>query len=165
MNGDPKDKVILENANVKKAKNILLCMDNDSEILLAIHVIRELNPWINIISKMNDPEFIPMAESAGADQVVAPSAISGRLLSIMTTQPYVVKWFLHTTSRSIHEQYLEYPVDKGSMFVGKTLADMREFANIKIIGVESSEGFEKLPHHNYEIKVGDRLIIMAEDIK
>ena len=163
MNGDPHDKAVLENANVMKAKNILLCMDSDSEILLAIHIIRQLNPWINITAKMNDPDYIPMAESAGSDQVVAPSAIAGRLLSIVTEQPYVVKWFLNATSTSIyHEKFVEYNVEPKSVFADKTLANVRDLQNVRIIGVESEDGFEKIPGEDYKIKVGDRLIIMID---
>ncbi len=164
MNGDPQDKTILENANIKKAKNVLLCMDSDSEILLAIHIIRELNPWINITAKMNDPEYIPMAESAGADQVVAPSAISGRLLSIVPEQPYVVKWFLGATSTTLNEKFIEYIVGPKSVFAGKTLDLIRQSSNIKIIGVESTEGFEKLPKDDYEIKIGDKLIVLFDTL-
>ena len=161
MSGDPKDKTILENANVMKAKNILLCMNNDSEILLAIHIIRELNPWINITAKLNDPDHIPMAESAGADQVVAPPAIAGRLLSIIPEQPYVVRWILSATSQAFDQEFVEYYVHEKSVFTGRTLASMREAAHIKIIGVESVDGFEKLPKDDYEIKTGDKLVVMV----
>jgi len=161
MDGDPHDRTILENANAAKAKNILLCMNNDSKILLAIHVIRELNPWTNIIAKMNDPSYIPMAESAGADQTIAPAALAGRLLSIVTNQPYVVKWFLKSTSLSMHEKFVEYPVHDKSLFVDKTVADIRRDSKLKIIGVESGDGFEKIPSDTYSIKSGDKLIMMV----
>tara|TARA_Y100000310_G_C20699863_1_gene828706 strand:- start:6243 stop:7265 length:1023 start_codon:yes stop_codon:yes gene_type:complete len=163
MDGDPHDRSTLENANVSKAKNIMLCMNNDSKILLAIHVIRELNPWTNIIAKMNDPGYIPMAESAGADQTIAPAALAGRLLSIVTKQPYVVKWFLQATSVSMHEHFVEYPVQEKSLFVNKTIADIRRDSKLKIIGIESGDGFEKLPSESYTISPGDKLIVMVSD--
>ncbi len=90
LKGNPSDKVALQNANVEKGRNILLCMEDDADNVLAIHLVRELSPWINITARINDPDIIPMAESAGADQVVSPAAIAGRLLSLASTQPYLV---------------------------------------------------------------------------
>ncbi len=162
ISGDPCDKSVLGSANIQKAKHILLCMDDDSEVLLAAHVIRELNPWVNITAAISNSEYISMAESAGADQVIAPSAIAGRLLSIISERPYVVKWFLDTTSKSMHGKYIEYFVAPNSLFAGKSLSAIRQLHALRVIGVESEGGFDKLPHGDYELKPGDRLVVMVE---
>ena len=72
IRGDPKSEDVLMKANIKNASNVVLAMDRDSDVLLAIHVIRELNPFIHLVAKINSHEHVALAEAAGADRVVSP---------------------------------------------------------------------------------------------
>jgi voltage-gated potassium channel len=162
VKGDPKDALILEKANIKNTKNAILCMENDSDVLLTLHLIRQLNPWVNVVAKINNYEHVKLAEHAGADEVVSPSAIAGRLLSIATEEPYVVKWVLNATTSAAEEEFIEYQVTKESMLHQKTIEEASKLMhNAKIIGFVTHKGFEKFPSNEYVLKSGDRLVLMA----
>jgi voltage-gated potassium channel len=165
--GNPTNPDILKRANIKNAKSIVLAMEQDSDVLLAIHVIRELNPWINIVAKINNHEHIKIAESAGADQVVSPPSIGGRLLSMVADEPSVVDWVLKATSGEKGIRLIEYNVAKDSVFVDKTIADVRkEFGDkAKIIGVDTAEGLEKIPGDELKIEPGNKLIMLVNTKK
>lgn len=162
IKGDPKDGLVLEKANIKNTRNAILCMEHDSDVLLTLHLIRELNPWVNVVAKINNYEHIKLAEHAGADQVVSPSAIAGRLLSIATEEPYVVKWVLNATTSAAEEEFVEYQVTKESMLHQKTIGEASKLMhNSKIIGFVTHKGFEKFPSNEYVLKSGDRLVLMT----
>jgi Trk K+ transport system NAD-binding subunit len=162
IKGDPKDALILEKANIKNTKNAILCMNNDSDVLLTLHLIRQLNPWIDVVAKIDHYEHVKLAEHAGADQVVSPSAIAGRLLSIATEEPYVVKWVLNATTSAAEEEFLEYKVTKESRLHQKTIAEASKTLNkAKIIGFVTHRGFERFPSNEYVLKSGDRLVLMT----
>lgn len=167
MAGDPTNPDILRRANVMNAKNIVLAMEKDSDVLLAIHVIRDLSPWINIVAKINNHEHIRIAESAGADQVVSPPSIGGRLLSLVADEPSVVDWVTRVTSKEKGTKLIEYHVTKASPFSGKTISTVRRELgdSAKIIGVDTADGLEKIPGDDLKIESGNKLIMLIDTTK
>ena len=161
--GDPTDKDTLQKANIKNAKNIILAMEEDSEVLLAIHVVRDLNPWINIVAKINNHEHIKLAESAGADHVVSPPSIGGRLLSMATDEPAAVDWLVRTMSVEKGIELVEYDVTQKSTLANKTIGEARIQLKgaAKIIGMDTAEGFEKVPEDHLKIEPGNKLIMVT----
>jgi voltage-gated potassium channel len=162
--GDPTNPEILKRANIKNAKSIVLAMEEDAEVLLAIHVVRDLNPWINIVAKINNHEHVKIAESAGADHVVSPPSIGGRLLSMFADEPSAVEWVIRATRGEKGVELIEYDVTKDSAFINKTVGDARkEFGDkVKIIGVDTAEGFEKVPGDELRIEAGNKLIMLVD---
>ncbi|MBW2967243.1 NAD-binding protein [Candidatus Woesearchaeota archaeon] len=162
--GNPTNPGTLRSANITNAKSIILAMDEDSDVLLAIHVIRELNPWINIVAKINNHEHIKIAESAGADQVVSPPSIGGRLLSMVSDEPAAVDWVIRSTSAEKGMKLIEYTIDADSPYVGKTVAEARKGfkGNAKLIGVDTAAGLEKIPGDDLKIEAGNKLIMLVD---
>jgi len=165
--GDPTNPDILRRSNVVGAKNIVLAMEEDSDVLLAIHVIRDLNPWINIVAKINHHEHIKIAESAGADQVVSPSSIGGRLLSMVTEEPAAVEWLIRATSGEKGMQLTEYHVTKDSVFANKSVGHIRKELKdkAKIIGIDTAKGLEKVPSDDMMIEPGNKLLMLIDSSK
>ena len=163
ISGDPTEKDTLQKANIKNAKNIVLAMDEDSEVLLAIHVVRDLNPWINIVAKINDHEHVKLAEAAGADHVVSPPSIGGRLLSMATDEPAAVEWVVRTISIVGGIELVEYDVTNKSTLANKTIGEARKAlkGTAKIIGMDTAEGFEKVPEDHLKIEPGNKLIMVT----
>ncbi|MBW2964573.1 NAD-binding protein [Candidatus Woesearchaeota archaeon] len=162
--GNPTSPDVLRRANVQNARNIVLAMDNDSDVLLAVHVIREINPWINIVAKINNHEHIKIAESAGADRVVSPPSIGGRLLSMVAEEPNAVDWVIRATSGERGIRMMEYDITPDSIFVDKTVAQIRHDLGdkAKIIGVDTAEGFEKIPADTLKIETGNKIIMLVD---
>ena len=138
-------------------------MDRDSDVLLAIHVIRELNPFINLVAKINSHEHVSLAEAAGADRVVSPPSIGGRLLSIAAEEPDVVDWVTTVTTSKEGLKLVEYDVTKDSPARGRTIRQVRErlAGSAEIIGIETAAGFEKIPVDSYRLDVGNKMILLT----
>ncbi|NQU78880.1 NAD-binding protein [Candidatus Woesearchaeota archaeon] len=167
VNGDPTRPDILSRANITNAKNVVLAMEEDSQVLLGIHVIRNLNPWINIVAKINNHEHVKIAESAGADQVVSPSSIGGRLLSMVAEEPSAVEWIMKAMTSREGIQLIEYDVVPESSFVNRTVREARKELGdrAKIIGVDTATGLEKIPGDDLKIEVGNKLIMLIDENK
>ena len=165
--GDPTKEETLEKANIKNAKNVILSFDDDSDALLAIHVIRDLNPWLNIVAKIHDNEHVKLAEEVGADHVVSPSSIGGKLLSIVSEQPTIVRWVLAAVTEAKGYGFKEQKSVDASTFAGDTIAKVKKALSGKarLIGIETSDGFVKLPDHEYIIQKGDNLVFLIDRTK
>ena len=165
--GDPTKEETLEKANIKNAKNVILSLNNDSDALLAVHVIRDLNPWINIVAKINDNEHVALAEEVGADHVVSPSTIGGKLLSIVSEQPTIVKWVLAAVTQSKGLEFREQKAVDANSFIGLNIGQLKKTISgkAKLIGIETKEGFIKLPEHDYKIVKGDNLVLLINKNK
>ncbi|MFC1723072.1 potassium channel family protein [Nanoarchaeota archaeon] len=161
--GDPTKPEVLQKANIEHARNLVLSLDDDSEALLATHVIRELNPYINLIVKINNHEHVELAKRAGADHVVSPSSIGGRLLSIVADEPHVVEWVVEATTRTKGVTLIEYDIGADSPYVNKTIGAIRKEmgGKAKILGVETAAGFERIPSDDIKIEAGAKLIGIA----
>ena len=168
--GAPLDKNILHKANIAETETIVLCMNDDSDVLLGIHIAKEINPNINIVAKIDNHEYVSIAKHAGANHIVSPSSIGGRLLSIAVDQPSIVQWVMEATTFTTKNgiELIEYKVKKGSDIFGKNLKKVKEKIGHKaiIIGVMNEEmGLDTLPEDNYKIKESDILVMIVNPAK
>jgi voltage-gated potassium channel len=79
--GDPSDESVLRRGNIKEARAVLAATQNDARDALAILTARELNPKIRIVAAAAGRENVQKLRRAGADTVISPAAIGGRLLA------------------------------------------------------------------------------------
>jgi len=162
--GDPLDKQTLIKANIKNAKSVLLSMQNDADIILSTHIIRDLNPWINIVAEIDNRSHIPLAQEAGADRVVSPSSIGGRLLSIASEEPNVVRWLTSVLKIGKNIDIVEYDIKKDSPWNGKTIGSIRPTLSgrAKILGVDTAEGLDHIPSDNVVLHAGNKVIMILD---
>jgi len=164
IKGSPVEKVSLEDANIRDTGTVILTMDNDSEVILAIHIIRQLNPYVNIVAKINNPDHIKLAKKSGADHIVGSNAIAGRLLWENHNQPSVAKWIVNNLSSDTKYEFYEHDIKHNSKLIGKKLKDVRKKLEntAKIIGVDTSSGLEKVPKDEYILSEGNMLLCIID---
>ena len=78
--GDPSDEEPLENAGIEHARAIIAATNDDAEDAFAILTARELNPGARIVAAATNRDNVQKLRRAGADTVVSPAVIGGRLL-------------------------------------------------------------------------------------
>ena len=161
IKGNPLEKTVLEKANIREANTALLAMDSDSDVILSIHVIREINPYVNIVAKINNHENILLAKNAGADHIVGPATIAGKLLWEACKQPMVTNWLINNISEQGKYDFHEFDVSSDSPLIGQKVGDIRKKLKAKIIGIDTSEGLERVPSDDMKIAEGNKLILVA----
>jgi voltage-gated potassium channel len=78
--GDPSDEEPLEDAGIEHARAIIAATNDDAEDAFAILTARELNPTARIVAAATNRDNVEKLRRAGADTVVSPAVIGGRLL-------------------------------------------------------------------------------------
>ncbi|HMB49532.1 NAD-binding protein [Natronoarchaeum rubrum] len=78
--GDPSDEEPMHRVRIEDARAVLVATEDDAEDALTILTARELRPDVRIVAAATDRENIPKLRRAGADDVISPASIGGRLL-------------------------------------------------------------------------------------
>ena len=80
VTADPSDEEPLQRLHIERAAAFIAATDDDAQDALSILTARELNPDLRIVASATDRENVPKLRRAGADAVLSPSVLGGRLL-------------------------------------------------------------------------------------
>jgi len=78
--GDPSDDEPLQTVGIEHARAVIVATNNDAEDAFAILTARELNPGCRIVAGATGRDNVEKLRRAGADTVLSPAVIGGRLL-------------------------------------------------------------------------------------
>ena len=81
---------VLREAEVGRARAVVVATDADDAAVLTVLTARALAPQAWIVAAVRETENIPLVRQSGADQVVVSSATAGRLLGLSTSAPQLV---------------------------------------------------------------------------
>jgi voltage-gated potassium channel len=77
---DPSDDEPLHEVGIEHARAVIAATNDDAEDAFAVLTARELNPDVRIVAAATVRENVQKLRRAGADTVLSPAAIGGRLL-------------------------------------------------------------------------------------
>ncbi|MBS3759959.1 NAD-binding protein [Halodesulfurarchaeum sp.] len=80
LQADPTDESSIRDANIEAAKGVVVATEDDADNVLAVLTARRVDPDIRIVATGNEAGHLDKLEAVGADEVVSPQAIGGRLL-------------------------------------------------------------------------------------
>ncbi len=85
LQGDPTDETVLVRANIDQAKAIITCSDRDADNALITLIAHDIkisgrNPNLRIVARIEQEQGVRKLEAAGADYVVSPSTLGGRMM-------------------------------------------------------------------------------------
>jgi len=80
LTADPTDEASLREARIDDASGVVVATRDDAEDVLAVLAARTVAPDIYIVAAANDQHNVEKLEQVGADEVISPMAIGGRLL-------------------------------------------------------------------------------------
>jgi voltage-gated potassium channel len=80
LTDDPTDTEALLDARVDAARGVVAATDDDAQNTLAIIAARQANPDVRIVAAATDQRHVDKLEGVGADAVISPAEIGGRLL-------------------------------------------------------------------------------------
>ena len=81
LRADPSEDQPLIRAGLERARAVVVATESDAQDALCILTARHLNPEIHIVSAATDRNNVAKLERAGADVVISPATIGGRLLA------------------------------------------------------------------------------------
>ncbi|WP_251342546.1 NAD-binding protein [Haloplanus halophilus] len=80
LTADPTDEGPLLDARIDAARGVVVATDDDARDALAVVAARQANPDVRIVAAATDQRHVDKLEAVGADAVVSPAVIGGRLL-------------------------------------------------------------------------------------
>jgi len=81
LTADPSDEEPLQRAGIADARAAIAATENDAQDALAILTARQLNDEMQILAAAMQRENVAKLRHAGADRVISPAEIGGRLLA------------------------------------------------------------------------------------
>ncbi len=168
VEGDATDDDVLLKAGIKKAKAIVCALDDDgSNILIALSA-RQLNPSINIISRVTFPKNVKKLKRAGADHIIMPEQIGGFYMAALVNKPGAVDFFSFLTSE--YESDIDFDAihyeDLPPSCQGKSIRDLaiKSKTGANVIAFRDEKGHYTLnPKPDTILTPRTRFIIIGSD--
>jgi len=162
MKGDAtRDEVLLE-AGIKNARALIITLPIDADNLFVVLTAKQLNPAIKIISRASQDSSVKKLKIAGADNVIMPDKIGGAHMATLVMLPDVVE-MLSIMSTKSNESFRVAEIS-ASKNISLGALDMWSKTNCTILGVKTEGNHYTVnPDAAYQIKPGDRLIVMGSD--
>ena len=80
LTGDPTDEEVLRDARIGTASGVVVGSNDDARDVLAVIATKNVNPDIRTVAAATDEKHVEKFRSVGADEVINPRSIGGRLL-------------------------------------------------------------------------------------
>ena len=156
-----KDEVLLE-AGIKNARALISSLPLDADNLFVVLTAKQLNPGIKVISRASHDSSVKKLKIAGADNVIMPDKIGGAQMATLVMLPDVVE-MLSIMSTQNNEQFRVAEIESNkNISLGQL--DMWSKSNCTILGIKTSDNQYTInPEASYQIKPGERLIVMGSD--
>jgi voltage-gated potassium channel len=80
LTGDPTDESVLEDAQIATARGVVVGSYDDARDVLSVLAATKVNPDVRIVAAASEGKHVDKLEAVGADEVINPGTIGGRLL-------------------------------------------------------------------------------------
>lgn len=157
VHGDPTRIKDLEKANVKGAQAVIVDMDSDSKTIHCILSVRKVDQDVRVVAEAQRYENIEQIKLAGANQVISPFVISGRLMYKSIDDGYEAMFVQDVLAEHTSREMREVKISSESQFNGLSLleADIHERTGVVVVGVGRDGGLTIDPPRNYTLESGD----------
>ena len=137
VHGDPTRISDLKKVNVTGAKAVIVGMESDSHTIHCILGIRKLNPRVKIIAEAQRYENIEQIKLAGANQVISPFVISGRLMCKSIDYGYEDMFVQDVLAEQKERELREIQIDSKNLLVGKSLkeSEIHRKTGVVVVGL------------------------------
>lgn len=164
IHGNPASDEVLLKARLESARGLIAATDSDADNVYITLTARVLHPKLFILARANHPDAEAKLIRAGADRVISPYSVGGRLMAMLSLRPLSVEFVdtvLHNKAGDLLLEDLHITGD--SPLAGLTLDEVREryMTAVGILAVQSGEQVLLNPSPETRLKVGDSLAVIG----
>jgi voltage-gated potassium channel len=165
VEGDASHEEMLRRAGIGNARGVVACTADDAENILIALTAKGLRPDLFVVVRVKDEESADKARRAGADRVIAPTAIGGRRIAALITRPAVVDFLDVVTHGTDVDLVLEeIELTERSSLAGTRLRDaqLRRRYGANVLAVRSvAHGMTTRPDPDATLSQGDVLVVIG----
>ena len=164
--GDGADDAVLREAGLERAKGLAVAVEQGAEAIFVTLSARELNPSLNIVTRVEGGGDSLKARRAGASKVVSPQGIGGWRMAHSLIRPNATH-FLDLATLAAHDSIMldELLVRPNSSLVGQSIKRMgaRELHGVNIVALHRRDGtLIPTPRATDIIEADDVIIVIGE---
>ena len=162
IEGDASDNDVLLKAGIQSAKGLFAVTDDDNLNLVISLTAKQLNPHIRVVAQCKEIKNSEKMKTAGADNVVSTSYISGMRMVSEMVRPTVVT-FLDIMMRDKNKNLRVEEITVSDSFTGQELSalDMKRFPDTLLMAIKDQDDWVYNPRTDYVINHGSTLIVMT----
>ncbi len=169
VRGDGSSDDTLRLAGIERAQGLAIALPSAAEAVYVSMSASQLNPELNIVTRIDEPEASYRARRVGARQVVNPYRLAGWRIAHGLLRPMASN-FLDLATFSVHEEFAvdEQTIPEGSPFSGKSLRELNIGAEHKLLVVAIQKPNGKLhatPGGGVVIETGDTVIVLGDPLR
>lgn len=156
--------VTLKEASIEKMDLLIAVTSRDEVNMLACITAKKLNPHINCIARIRNPEYVlqtyEMSDEFGLSLVINPERQAAMEISQLLKLPGTLSREFFAKARI---EVIEIKVEKGSKLVGVRLQDLQNIVHTKVLvcAVER-DGKAIMPDGSFELQENDRISVTAQ---
>jgi voltage-gated potassium channel len=141
IQGDGTSDEVLESAGIHRAEGLAACTGNNANNLFVTLSARQLNPNLQIVTRVDDEPSVQKALRAGANAVLNPYGIGGARIAQGLLHPIAATLLDRTMGRAHDELEME-DILVGDTANAGSLRDLRvsERFKVLIVGVRKPDG-------------------------
>lgn len=163
--GDATSDMVLSDAGVERARGLVTVLDADADNLFITMSARQLNPGLHLIARGTTPGIEKKLMTSGANRVIMPHLIGGKLISQAILMPHITDFLELTTERS-ELGFLLQEVEAAScdFLHHKSLKelDLNRRTGVIVLAVKKPDGEMMVnPNADYRFKEDDILIVLG----
>ena len=162
IEGDGTEDDDLQRAGLAHARGLVAASNSDADNLYISLSARAARPDLLIVARASDEEAMKKQKLAGADRVVMPFAIAGRVMANLVAKPQVAAFLNIVSSGDGPDFQFEQIEVRGSCdAAGKTIGELRvaDRTGAYIVAVHHPTGaFDTRPRPDVVLEVGDVIV-------
>jgi len=163
--GDPTDEETLKRAGIESARNLILCVLDDSTAIHIVLTARKLNKSLKIASLAKSSRAAELLKEAGAS-IVVPFRRLGRELASAIFEPDVVHFLEEVTTAEGKADLVELEISSSQ--AGKSVKEIveelqsmdRESRYVPVMITKDSGVKIFAPTDNLKLRSGDKLVLV-----
>lgn len=130
--GDATEEDTLRRAVVDKAESVLVAPGRDDTAVLICLTVNDIEPDVNLVAAGMEEENLKLLYQAGADRVIAPAVMGGRLMAA-AAETQSVPWYVEQVLGEGWTDRLEHRVTATE--AGRTIEELPDFHDVLVLGV------------------------------
>jgi voltage-gated potassium channel len=130
--GDATEEATLRRAGVHKAESVLVAPGRDDSAVLICLTVNDIEPDVNLVAAGMEEENIKLLYQAGADRVIAPAVMGGRLMAA-ASETQSVPWYVeHVLGKGWTDRKERRVLPNEA---GLRIQDLPGFKDVLVLGV------------------------------
>lgn len=130
--GDATEEATLRRAAVHKAESVLVAPGRDDTAVLICLTVNDIEPDVNLVAAGMQEENLKLLYQAGADRVIAPAVMGGRLMAAAAATQSV-PWYVEQVLGKGWTDRKEHRITVQE--AGKTIEQLPEFHDVLVLGI------------------------------